>query len=251
MFDSSRIQKVNQEKTLAYFGREFSKISQYQLKPWHASYVEKIKETVLDKNIHGKTLIDIGTGAGYVAVEAAKLGLNVIACDITSEALNNIKRFKKQLNLSNIKLIKCGADKIPISNNSVDYVIACAILEHLPSEKKAVEEWKRILKPGGKLFLSVPLKYRYIWPFFIPLNYIHDKRIGHLRRYDMQGLKKLLKLKVLNVFYTGHFIKALGYIFSIIFNIHIFDIRLEDIDKKFQKWQYGALNIIAVFQKPT
>lgn len=240
--------KTHHQHQLLYFGKEFSKISEYQLKPWHASYVEKIKKTMLDKNIHGKTLIDIGAGVGYVAIEMAKLGLDVVACDLTSEALNNIDRFRKEFNLSNIKLIRCTAEEIPIKSKSVDYVVACAILEHLLNEKKAVEEWKRILKPGGKLLLSVPLKYRYIWPFFIPLNYIHDRRIGHLRRYDMHRLKKLFKLKVLNVFYTGHFIKTMGFIFSTIFNTHILDMELENIDKKFQKWQYGALNIIVVFQ---
>lgn len=242
-------ENLHYEHQISYFGKEFSQIQEYKLKPWHRTYIERIKKTILDEDIHNKTLIDIGTGAGYVAVEMARLGLNIVACDLTSKALGNIKRFKKQFNLSNIKLIECKADEIPIRDNSVDYAVANAILEHLPDDQKAVEEWKRILKPNGKLFLTVPLKYKYIWPFFIPLNYIHDKRIGHLRRYDIDNLRRLFKMKVLEVFYTGHFIKMIGFIISVILRISVLDEILEYIDKKMQDKKYGATNIIVIFQK--
>ena len=244
-------ENLHYEHQISYFGNEFSQIQEYRLKPWHHTYIERIKNTILgqNENFQSKTLVDIGTGEGYVAVEMAKLGLHVIACDLTSQALENIDRFKKQFNLPNIKLIKCKADEIPIKSNSVDYVVANAILEHLPNEKKTVEKWKRILKPKGKMFITVPLKYRYLLPFLIPVNYIHDKRIGHLRRYDKESLQKLFGLNVLYVFYTGHFLKVLGFLLSSIFGTYFFSRVLESSDKKFQNVWYGGSNIIIIFQK--
>lgn len=44
----------------------------------------------------------------------------------------------------------------PIEKDSVDEIFASHILEHLPDTVAAIEEWWRILKPGGKLTIRVP-----------------------------------------------------------------------------------------------
>lgn len=241
--------KSHYKHQLSYFGDEFSHLKDYSLKEWHKTYIERIKLHLLDKQYQGKKLIDIGTGHGYVAIEMAKLGLDVIACDLTPESLDNIRRFKKEFKLSNIELIHCKAEEIPIKDNSVDYIVANAILEHLPNEEKAVNEWKRILRPSGKIFITVPLRYKYVLPFFIPLNYIHDKRVGHLRRYDLASLRRAFGLKVTQIFYTGHFIKVAGFLVSIILKTNKLFRFTEAIDIKSQHKKYGASNIIVVFQK--
>src|SRR3989344_5987374 len=80
---------------ISYFGKEFSRIKQYKLDPWMLTYIDRLKKYLLDKNFKNKTLIDIGTGSGYVAIEMAKLGMNVIACDLSREshAITFIPRF--------------------------------------------------------------------------------------------------------------------------------------------------------------
>jgi len=237
------------KQQIAYFGDEFSKVEKYNLQAWQISHVNRIKKSLLDANFKGKTLIDIGTGQGYVAVEMAKIGLNVIACDLTHEALDNIARFKEQFKLKNIKLIECKAEKIPIKDESVDFIVANAILEHIPNEKEAVVEWKRILKPYGKIYITVPLKFKYLWPIFWPVNYIHDKRIGHLRRYDLQSLRYKFNMEPIRYYYTGHFWKVAGALMSIILKTNKFDDCLEKWDEKLLPNKYGASNIIVVFKK--
>jgi len=237
------------KQQIAYFGDEFSKVKEYKLQAWQISHVNRIKKNLLDTNFKGKTLIDIGTGQGYVAIEMAKIGLNVIACDLTCEALDNITRFKRQFRLKNIDLIECKAERIPIKDESVDYIVANAILEHIPNEKDAVVEWKRILKKGGKIYITVPLKFKYLWPVFWPVNYIHDKRIGHLRRYDLRGLKHKFNLEPIKYYYTGHFWKVAGALISIILKTNKFDDRLEKWDEKLLLNRYGASNIIVVLRK--
>jgi len=236
------------KKQLSYFGDEFGHANKYKLDSWQKSYIERIKKYVLGDSHKGKVLIDVATGSGYVAVEMAKLGSNVIATDLTPEAIENLKKYKKKLSLSNLKLIKCYAEKIPLPDNSVDYVIANAILEHIPDEKQAIEEWKRILKSGGKMFITVPLKYRYIWPFLWLPNYVHDKRIGHLRRYDLKTLKYRFKLPVIKVFYSGHLIKILGIVIAIVFKTNKFDDYFEAKDQIMQSNVYGANNISVIFK---
>lgn len=237
------------KKQLKYFGYEFGSKKEYSLASWQKRYVEIIRREILGKNHKGKTLVDIATGSGYVAIELSKLPLNVIVTDLSSQAIANVKKYKKQFGLSNLRAIKCYAEKIPLSSESVDYIVANAILEHIPDEAKAIKEWKRILKPKGKLFITVPLKFKYIWPFLWLPNYIHDKKIGHLRRYDKKSLERAFDLPVKNIFYSGHLIKVLGIILSIITKSDIFNDYFEKEDKKKEKRAYGANNISLIFAK--
>ena len=64
---------------LAYFEKEFSANSEYTLDPWKKSYIDRIKQHVLDKDFKNKTILDIATGSGYAAIEMARIGMQVIA----------------------------------------------------------------------------------------------------------------------------------------------------------------------------
>lgn len=241
--------KSHYKQQLAYYEKEFSTNSEYKLAAWQKRYIDRIKDYVLGKNFKNKTLLDIATGSGYVAIEMAKLGMNVIACDLSPQAIKNLKKYQKELSLRNLELIVCNAEKIPLKDNTVDYILANAILEHMPNEKETIREWKRILKPEGKMFITVPLKFRFIWPFLWLVNFIYDKRLGHLRRYDLESLKNKFNLKTVKIFYTGHFIKVVGVLISILLKTHRFDKQLEIIDQKKENRRYGANNIAVIFKK--
>ncbi|MEK7502027.1 MAG: class I SAM-dependent methyltransferase [Patescibacteria group bacterium] len=240
--------KAHYKKQLSYFEKEFSGISQYKLAAWQKSYIQRIKEYLLDNDFKNKTLLDIGAGSGYVAVELAKYGINVIACDMSEQAIENLKKYKSQLSLSNLKFLVCKAEDIPLADNSVDYIVANALLEHIPNEKKAIYKWRKVLRKEGKMLITVPLSLKYVWPFLWLINILYDKRLGHLRRYDLNSLKEKFRLKVLKVFYTGHLLKVFGVIFSESIGIHRFDEFLEKQDRKKQDIQYGANNISVIFQ---
>lgn len=237
------------KRQIRYFEAEFSKKSSYELLAWKKSYIRRITDNLLKDNFKGKTMLDIGTGSAYVTIEMAKLGLKIIALDLSEVAIDNIKRYKSQYNLNNITTILASADSLPFINNSIDYIVANSILEHIPNETKAINEWKRVLKPRGRMMITVPLKYRYVWPFLWLINYIHDRQIGHLRRYDLNDLKNKFKLKIINHTYTGHLIKAMWLIYSILFNDHRFDEQIENIDYKLRYKKYGASNIIVIIEK--
>ncbi|MDO8269843.1 MAG: class I SAM-dependent methyltransferase [Candidatus Levybacteria bacterium] len=241
--------KGHYKKQLDYFGKEFSAIDSYKLASWQKSYIERIKKNMLQKKYDKKQILDIATGSGYVAIEMARLGLNVIATDLTPQALENINNTKKKLGLKNLKTINCYAEKIPVPSESCDFIVANAILEHIPNEKKAINEWIRILKPGGRMMVTVPLRFRYIWPFLWLPNYLHDQKIGHLRRYDKQILESRFKLKVINTYYTGHLIKVFGIILSLLTKKANIVKKYEKLDTKKSNQRYGANNISVIFEK--
>lgn len=233
---------------LAYFNKEFSKNSQYKLAAWQENFIDRIKKHVLDRDFKNKTAIDIATGSGYAAIEMAKLGMKVIATDLSPYAIKNLRKYQREMKLKNMKLIVCKAEKIPIKDNSVDYLLANAIIEHIPDEEKTIREWKRILKPNGKMFITVPIRFKFVWPFLWPVMFFYDKRLGHLRRYDLEILQKRFALKTTKFFYTGHFVKVLGVLISILFRTNKFDEFIEKMDQGQENKKYGANNITVIFK---
>lgn len=76
-------------------------------------------------------------------------------------------------------------DPLPLEENSQDVVIARHILEHMPSEIKTLKNWKRVLRPGGKLIIAVPDQKV---TNSIPLN------PEHCRVYTQESLKDTIEL---------------------------------------------------------
>ncbi|OGW58853.1 MAG: hypothetical protein A2Y48_02110 [Nitrospirae bacterium RIFCSPLOW2_12_42_9] len=54
----------------------------------------------------------------------------------------------------------CKADDIMAPDESFEFVLSEHVLEHLSDPVRAIKEWKRILKPKGKIFLFLPHKER-------------------------------------------------------------------------------------------
>jgi SAM-dependent methyltransferase len=51
-------------------------------------------------------------------------------------------------------------DKLPLDDNSVDFVLSSHVIEHFPDPIKALKEWYRVVKPGGYLYIVAPHKER-------------------------------------------------------------------------------------------
>ena len=87
----------------------------------------------------------------------------------------------------------CDLSQIPVAENKYDMVICTQTLEHIPEPKKVLKEFYRILKPGGKLLLSVPLFYE---EHEIPFDYYRYTQFGlqHLLgsvHFDIKTIEKL------------------------------------------------------------
>jgi protein-L-isoaspartate(D-aspartate) O-methyltransferase len=111
----------------------------------------KIEGRILDSlDIQGhETVLEIGTGSGYFTSVLAKLSQSVVTI-VLDEQLSELAQNKvKELNLSNITFIKDDALTYNFDNEQYDIiVIGCS----LPNKN---ENFFRLLKPGGKLFMVV------------------------------------------------------------------------------------------------
>ena len=95
--------------------------------------------------------------------------------------------------------------------------------------------------------ITVPLSYYLLNPFFLPVNIIHDWKIGHLRRYSSKVLqKKFIQWRMINHYYTGHFIKVAKVLINSLVKVFNEE-KTELIDKKKENMKWGASNIITFF----
>lgn len=97
-------------------------------------------------------ILDVGTGPGVMAALLAELGHRVTGIDISQEMLNKAQGNAAKLG-HKIHFIYGDAEEVPFPNSTFDTVINRHLLWTLPDPQKAIKEWKRVLKPGGKLII--------------------------------------------------------------------------------------------------
>jgi D-inositol-3-phosphate glycosyltransferase len=98
-----------------------------------------------------------------------------------------------------------SAESLPLDDGSVDAVLMTEVLEHIATPANALAEAARILRPGGRIFLTVP----FIWMLHeMPYDYF---------RYTPSGLRVLLAqagFEDVTVTSRGNFFTALGQLFQ-------------------------------------
>jgi cyclopropane fatty-acyl-phospholipid synthase-like methyltransferase len=121
--------------------------------------VEKDNEQILDllSVRAGQSVIDIGTGTGSFAVQAARRGAMVYAVDISRNMLDYAREKAEKAGVTkNIDFRLGGFLSYEHSGEPVDAIASQMVLHHLPDTWKqvAIQRVADMLKPGGKFFLA-------------------------------------------------------------------------------------------------
>ena len=93
-------------------------------------------------------VLDLGCGNGR----------NMNHYNIKFIGVDNCDKFVKICNEKGLNVINCNITKINLENEKVDAIICIAVFHHLSTEEHriaALKEMKRLIKPGGKILLSV------------------------------------------------------------------------------------------------
>lgn len=107
----------------------------------------------------GMEIADFGSGSGFYAIAAAKALAatgRVYAIDVQKDLLTKVKNQAAREGIYNLEVVWGDIEKpkgTKLRDASVDMVILSNILFQLPDKQAAVNEAKRVLRPGGKALL--------------------------------------------------------------------------------------------------
>lgn len=236
-------------KQIQYFEHEDEVRGDWVLEPWQARYVRKFLDTAKPKP--GGLIIDNATGSGYMAIELARRGYHIIATDLTIRELIRLQTFAGKLGIAkNMLFVCCTSESLPVVSNVVDGLVANAILEHLPKERQAIAEITRVVKRGACVMVAMPIAFEYLLPLFWPLNWLHDRRIGHLRRYTKGGiLEKFTGFREIITYYTGGVVKVLSAGAYLLTKYTPFLEFGEWADRMTESLPYGSSNVVSILKK--
>ncbi|MGW3136627.1 class I SAM-dependent methyltransferase [Streptomyces sp. NPDC001139] len=152
----------------------------------------------------GQTVLDVGCGDGSAAATARPLlaGHRIVGVDWSQDAL---KRTRTRLSYAVRGELTGGG--LPFRSASADAVLFSEVIEHLVDPDAALDEIRRVLRPGGHLMLSTPnlaawynrgLLLAGVQPVFseVSLRGIHGRPgtevVGHLRLYTARALREFV-----------------------------------------------------------
>jgi ubiquinone/menaquinone biosynthesis C-methylase UbiE len=99
-------------------------------------------------------ILDIATGAGHTALTTAPHASHVYALDLTPAMLVKTQELAVSRDITNLTAALASGDRLPWPNESIDAITCRLALHHFTDASQAVEEWFRVLRPGGKVGLT-------------------------------------------------------------------------------------------------
>jgi len=113
----------------------------------------------------GDLLLDMGCGAGRHAFESYRRGARVVAFDYSAAELKDVGALFAAMREGGEAGMEPGslavtangdALRLPFADATFDRIIASEVLEHVSDDQQALDEIRRVLKPGGTLAATVP-----------------------------------------------------------------------------------------------
>jgi SAM-dependent methyltransferase len=120
-----------------------------------ASTLALLAEVAADAGVRRLRILDVGTGTGAMAVEAAARWplADVDAVDISAGMLAVAARTIAAAGEAGerVRLTRAPADRLPFPDGAFDLALTAFVLQLVPSRPRALREMRRVLRPGGRL----------------------------------------------------------------------------------------------------
>ena len=148
--------KTSIEDTRKGFEESFASGSFYNRQTRDADHLERILRFVQIRE--GMSILDLGTGSGYLAFPIARNnpGCKVIGLDIVSDALEVNHARAEAEGTRNLSFVSYDGIDFPFESASFDLVVTRYALHHFPDIEHSIGEVSRVLRDGGRLFISDP-----------------------------------------------------------------------------------------------
>jgi len=158
-------------------GEDINQMIEIEDQHWWYAERRYLLESLLRRYQISGSALDIGAGGGGNTQVLIDNNLKASALEFTKEGVAKCQS-------KGIQVLQGDAREIPFADSSFDFAMAWDVIEHIEEDYKVLTEVKRVLKPGGIFSVSVPCDMA-LWSK-------HDVELGHVRRYEKEGLSKLI-----------------------------------------------------------
>jgi SAM-dependent methyltransferase len=130
-------------------------------------------------------VVDVGAGAGLASVALAQRGYDVLAVDSTKRMLE-LTQARATAAGADVRVAEADAASLPLEDGSIDLVVSVGLIPWLVDERSTLDEFRRVLRPGGGLVITADNRWRLtelVDPSLSPL-------FAPVRRYLVRPLKR-------------------------------------------------------------
>jgi ubiquinone/menaquinone biosynthesis C-methylase UbiE len=156
--------------------------------------IEELQQ-ILDALPRGSKVLDVGCGTAHLTNWIKEQGFTMTGVEPSSEMMKLAKE-----NFPDIEVINSIASALPFEDNSFDLIVSFEVLRYLdkPENIRSYKEFYRVLKPGGKFFVTqVNLYCTDLYYFFHNIKSVYcrlSNKVHHFCNFTTSGKEeKLLK----------------------------------------------------------
>ena len=145
-----------QNKVTEYFGQNPAGYAKEYDQETPEGYSFRVRRERLLELLGSSTdkILDIGCGPAVMTKEVVNLGWDYTGIDISDKMIEEAKQ--KFPNNPRVKFEIGSVEKINSPDNNYAAIIAMGLVEYLEDDVQAIVEMRRVLRPGGKLLVSLP-----------------------------------------------------------------------------------------------
>lgn len=204
-------------------------------------------------------VLEVGSGIGIYSEKliGESRGGTIFLSDIDSSHLRSLKRkFRTFQNVRVVKLDLNSDSDFSRLKRKFDSIVCMNVLEHIEEDSLAMKRIRDALRNGGRLILVVPA-HKFLYN-------IHDKKIGHFRRYtkhEVEDKARDLGFEVERIFYFNFFSIFAWYLYGNIlkrikinegaFGIFDFLVPLLRFLENYVLLKFTGLSLIVILKKPS
>ena len=124
------------------------------LDQYHFEKLHHLLRLVAFDGYRGRSVLEVGCGAGVDLVRFARGGAEVTGVDLAASAIDLARANFAQQGL-HARLEVADGEHLPFPDNSFDFVFAHGVVQYTADPRRLVEECRRVLTPGGEAVFQV------------------------------------------------------------------------------------------------
>jgi SAM-dependent methyltransferase len=107
----------------------------------------------------GRRVLDAACGEGYGSWLLAREAAEVLGVDVDAAAIAHAQT--RYATRPNLRYLQASCAALPVAAGSIDLIVSFETIEHLEGQEAMLDEFRRVLAPGGALIISSPNKAIY------------------------------------------------------------------------------------------